>query len=159
MGPLPGMPVDVSWTASEFIAHNKGIGWYIGLAVFTVAIDILLFVWTHDILTMVVLPVFAVLFGIIAARKPRVMEYKLNAAGLSIGEKFYSFADFKSFSIQDDGAFSSITFLPVKRFMPPVSIFYEPKDEERVLQVLAQYLPMEHREHDVADRLARRIRF
>ncbi len=156
---VPGLPADVNWTASEFIAHSKGLGWYLGLAVFTIVLDVLLFLWTHDVLTVVVLPVFAVLFGIIAARKPRVMEYRLDAKGLFIGERLYPFADFKSFSIQDDGAFSSIMFLPIKRFMPPVAIYYEPKDEERVLQVLAQYLPMEHRTHDLTDRLARRIRF
>lgn len=150
---------DVTWTASEFIAHNKGIGWYLALGACTIVLDVLLFLWTRDVFTAVVLPVFAILFGIIAARKPRVMEYRLNGNGLFIGGRFYPYNDFKSFSIMDEGAFSSIMFLPVRRFMPSVSVYYEPKDEERVLQVLAQYLPMEHREHDLADKLARRIRF
>jgi hypothetical protein len=152
-------PSEVTWSASEFIAHNKGIGWFVALAAVTVAIDIALYLLIKDVLTAVVVPVFAILFGITAARKPRVMEYRLNGVGLYIGSRFYPYGEFKSFSIQEDGAFASIVFSPLKRFMPPTSIYFGPDDEDKIFAVLSQHLPMEHLEHDFVDRLSRRIRF
>lgn len=150
---------EVSWTASEFIAHSKSPRWFVMLGVATVVVDVLLYLWTRDIFTVVIITVMAGLFGFMAGRKPRVIEYKINGNGLFIGAKFFPYASFRSFAIIDDGPFSTLMFMPAGRFMPPVSVYYEPKDEERIMNVLGNYLPMEHGEHDLVDRLARRIRF
>ena len=152
-------PLEVSWTASEFVDHDKGISWYAALAGITLFIDVVLFFWTHDFISITAVTIMAILFGIMAGRKPRVLEYRLDAAGLSIGSAFHSYAEFKSFAVMDDGAFSTIMFSPLKRFMPPVGVYYGPDDQERIMAVLAQYLPMEAREHDIVDRFSRRIRF
>jgi hypothetical protein len=94
-----------------------------------------------------------------AARQPQTLKYGINHAGIMVGEKFYPFPDFKSFSIADEEALSSIVLLPMKRFMPGLTIYYPPDQEDEIMTVLSLYLPHETRRVDVVDRLARRLRF
>jgi hypothetical protein len=49
--------------------------------------------------------------------------------------------------------------MPLKRFMPPLSLYMDPADEEKIVDVLADYLPVEQREQDPIDKLMRRLRF
>jgi len=156
--PMPA-PQEVQWTASEFVAHNKNASWYGLLALGAVLLAAIIYFITHDTISAGIIVLVALLLGISAARKPRVLHYQVNGGGLAIGEKFYPYAEFKSFSVMQEGAFSSIMFLPLKRFMPPISIYYDPKDEERIVDVLSFYLPMEARAHDLVDSLIKRIRF
>lgn len=150
---------EVSWTASEYIDHAKGPNWFImfglGLAVLVIATYFV----SKDILASVLIGVAGMTFGVFAARQPRVLEYRLSSSGVTIGPKFYSFTEFKSFSVMDEGALQSILLTPLKRFMPPLTIYYAPNDEAMILDKLADYLPVEQREHDLTDRLAKRLRF
>lgn len=157
--PMSGAPQEVEWTASEFVAHNKGIGWYALLGLGAILLAAIIYLFTRDITSAGIIVFVALLLGIAAGKKPRILHYQVNEDGLVIGQKFYPYAEFKSFSVMEEGAFSSIMFLPLKRFMPPISIYYDPQDEDRIVEVLTYYLPMENREHDAFDRLIKRIRF
>lgn len=153
------IPAEISWTASEYVAHTKGVGWYLVSSIALVGITIAAFLVTRDIITTTIIVVIALLVGVSSAQKPRVLPYHLSPQGLTISNKFYPYSQFKSFSIMDEGVFSSIMFLPMQRFMPSLSIYYDPEDEERIVAALSVYLPMEMRKHDLMDNLARRLRF
>lgn len=150
---------EVSWAASEFIAHSKGVGWYGLLTLGTALLVTAVYFLTHDFVSIIAVFIMAAVVGITAGRKPRVIEYRLDGGGLSIGQKFYSYEEFRSFAVVDEGVVSSIMFAPLKRFMPPLTIYYDPEDEERIIDVLAKYLPLQQQPPDVIDRFARRIRF
>jgi hypothetical protein len=152
-------PEEVAWTASEFVSHSKGTSWYFLLAGGAVVLAAIIYFVTHDVISTGIIIFVALLLGISATRKPRVLSYQVNAGGLAIGDKFYPYAEFKSFAVMQEGAFSSIMFLPLKRFMPPISIYYDPQDEDRIIEVISYYLPMENRSHDFIDNIIRRIRF
>ncbi len=150
----------VTWTASEFVAHQKSPSWYGALGVGTVILAGLVFLVTRgDFISTGVVVFAAVIFGIFAARQPRTLEYRLDDGGLSIGGKFYAYDVFKSFSVVDEGAFSGILLFPLKRFMPLLTILYAPEDEHKIVDLLADRLPMENRSYDAVDRLMHRIRF
>jgi hypothetical protein len=165
-GPAPG-PVarplsgaeEVTWTASEFIARQKGAGWYALLVLGAVVVAVLTHLFTKDLVAVGAIVAVAVLFGVSASRKPRVLTYRMDRSGLTIGQKSYPYGIFKSFSVMEEGAFSSITLLPLKRFMPPLSLYYEPKDEERIVSLLSRHLPLENRPADAVERLMRHVRF
>ncbi len=149
----------VSWTASEFIAHRKSPRWYGMLAVAAIVMAAIVYALTRDKVSTAVVMVAAVVLGFYAARQPRELDYQLDDRGLSIGSKFYDYDSFKSFSVIDEGAFASITLMPLKRFMPPLTIYYAPDDEPRILNLLAERLPLEEHRADAIDHLMRRIRF
>ncbi len=149
----------VNWSASEFVAHHKGVVWYLLLAVAAIVLAGLAYLLTRDYVSAGGILFFAVIFGIAASRKPRVLEYQLNNKGLVIGEKFYMYSDFKSFTVGDEHPFASITFLPLKRFMPPLSIYFPPEEEKQIFDVLSGHLPMEQHRPELVDRLMKQIRF
>ena len=149
----------ITWTASEFIAHHKSPGWYASLGGGALAVAFLVWLLTKDKISAAVVLFGALMFGIYGGRQPRQLQYQLDETGLTIGAKYYAYDDFRSFSVVVEGAFSSIVFMPLKRFAPAISIFYAPQDEAAIVELLAVRLPSENRGSDPIDRLMSRIRF
>lgn len=150
---------EITWTASEFVAHEKSAGWYGLLGLAAVAVAALVYLITRDYVSVSVVVVGAVVLGFYGATKPRQLEYRLDQQGLSIGAKRYTYNEFRSFAVVPEQAFSSIIFMPLKRFAVPIAIYYAPDDEERILGLLADRLPFEEAPRDAVGNLMRRIRF
>ena len=153
-------PLDhISWTASEFIAHEKASQWYLTLAGVTVVLAVLIFILTRDIVSMIMIIFGASLFGVYAGRQPRQLPYQLSHHGLRIGQRSFDLQQFRSFSVVPEGAFSSIVLMPLRRFAPMTTIYYAPEDEDKIVEVLAAQLPYAEHKLDAVERLMRRIRF
>lgn len=157
--PHAGNDGTIIWTASEFVAHEKSANWYGALALAAIVGAGLIYLLTKDGVSSGVIIFCAIIFGIYAARKPRQLQYIIGDQGFSIGEKHYSFQEFQSFTVAQDGAFSSIIFRPLKRFATLKTLYYAPEDEELIVDVLADCLPYEDHAPDAVDRLMHRIRF
>jgi hypothetical protein len=149
----------IAWTASELIAHSKTPGWYGTLFAAAVVIAALVWFFTKDIFSSVIVVLALGVLAAYASRTPRELEYAVDEEGLMIGQKHYDYASFKSFSIIPEGHFSSIELMPLKRFSPPITIYYDPADEDAIAGALASHLPFEHHKRDAIDQLMRRIRF
>ena len=158
--PLPqATATNVDWTASEFINHDKSSSWYGLLVLGSGIIAAAVYFLTRDVVSTGIIILGALLLGIAAVRKPRILQYSISNNGLSIGQKRYPYKEFKAFAIMQEGAISSILFLPLKRFMPPISIYYDSNDEDRIVDCLSHYLPFERHEYDLMDHLAQRLHF
>ncbi len=149
----------VSWTASEFVDNEKNASWFMGLVAITAVAVLVIYLITRDLVTAFVIIMAATLFGITAKRKPRTLQYQLDNTGVNIGGKPYGYDLFKSFAMMEEGAFNSIQLMPLKRFMPPISLYYPPESEDQIVTTLGSYLPHEERTHDPVERLMRRVRF
>jgi hypothetical protein len=149
----------VTWTASEFIAHDKSAGWYALLGLGSLALAALTYLVTRDLISTVVIIVAALALGAFASRQPRQLQYSLEQTGLRIGERFYSYELYRSFAVVPEGVFSSIVFMPLKRFAPLTTIYFDPADEDRIIDVLEPRMPLEDYNHDLIDRFMRQIRF
>ena len=150
---------DLSWTASEFIAHEKSAGWYGVLALGGVLLAAAIYWFTKDAITAGIILFAAIALGVFAARKPRTQQYALTSQGVHIGGKTYDFQAFKAFSVAPEGAITSIVFLPLKRFMPALTIYVAPEVEDQAIDYLADRLPVEPHKPDAIDSLLRRIHF
>jgi hypothetical protein len=155
----PALPEQLTWTASEFIAHEKSAGWFGLLALGTALVAAGVYFLTRDKLTTGIIVFAAICLGVYSVRKPRVQTYTMFDYGLKVGQKLYTFQGFKSFSIAEEGAIASIVFMPLKRFMPPLTIYVAPDMEEQIVGFLAQLLPLEQHRQDAVDGLLKRIRF
>jgi len=149
----------ITWTASEFIAHDKSGGWYAILTLGSIVLAALLWFLTKDWVTPAVVLFAAFIFGVYAKRKPRELVYTLDDHGLIIGDKHYPYDQFRSFAVVPEGGVAGIVFMPLKRFGAPLTIYYDPADENKIVDLLAIVLPLEHRTQDPIDRLMWRIRF
>lgn len=157
--PSPAEERTINWTASEFIAHQKSIGWYAALAAVAVIVAGLIYVLTKDKISTIVVLIGALALGFYGARQPRQLDYRLDSAGVTIGSRYHGYEEFRSFAIVPEGAFSSIVFMPLKRFALLTTIYYAPADEDKIVQLLSNILPLEQHRLDPVDQLMRRIRF
>lgn len=149
----------ITWTASEYISHSKTSMWYLALAGVTALIAGAIYLLTRDYITAGSIVVVGIMFGIVASRKPRVLSYGITPDSLQVGQKLYPLNSFKSFGLISEGSINSILLLPLKRFTPSLTIYYAPDDEDRILDVLSEYLPEEDHKLEAIDRLMSRIRF
>jgi len=149
----------VSWTASEYIANPKNIGWFVSLGLAALLLGVGIYFLTHDLISLIVILIIGVCVGVFAARQPQTLEYRLDRSGIHLGDKSYPYTSFKSFSLVQEGAFSHISLLSLRRFMPAMAIHYAPEDEKKIVEVLADYLPYEEHKQDIIDNFSRRVRF
>ncbi|MCA9329751.1 hypothetical protein KDA11_03840 [Candidatus Saccharibacteria bacterium] len=149
----------ISWTASEFVAYSKSLGWYAILGIGAILLAGALYILGKDIVAPISVITLAILFGIIAAKKPRELTYAITEDGVRVGEKLYLYNAFKSFSVIQEEGIESIWLMPLQRFMPGLSIYFAPDDGERIVQELATYLPFEPRNIDFIDKLMHKIRY
>lgn len=151
--------LEVAWSASEFISHEKTGIWYLTLGVGAAILTIIVFLVTRNVFSSLVIAFVCILMGVYGARKPQTKKYLLNEDGVHVDTTFFPYENFKSFSVLEDGAVECIWLRPIKRYMPTVAMYYSPEDEERIVMMLENFLPLEDREHDFMDRLSRFIRF
>ncbi|HET9850402.1 MAG TPA: hypothetical protein VFP35_02135 [Candidatus Saccharimonadales bacterium] len=149
----------ISWTASEFIDHPRGPAWYLGLAVSVAVLAALVYFISKDIFGAVVIIIAGAIVGSVAHWKPQQINYELSAQGLKAGQKFYPLSQFKTFSIIREGDLTSLVLDPLKRFMPAVSAYFDESDEDRIVAIIGDHLPIKNRRADSIDRLSRRLRF
>lgn len=149
----------IQWNASEFIDHQKNVGWFMLLAIVAVLFAAGLYIVTQDILSTAVVLIAAMAFGVYGRLKPRTLNYSLQAGSLKVGDKVYPYDDFRTFSVVQEGALSSIVLQPTKRFMPPLTIYFSPDDGEKIFDTLAAHLPHQDHAPDMVENLMRKIRF
>jgi len=155
----PAKSKNFSWEASEFIEHPHGTGWYMMLVISTLLLSaIVYFVSSRDIAAAIIIVFLGIAVGLFAKRKPAVAKYEITSSGLKVNEKLYRYGDYKSFAMIDEGALSSVNLIPLKRFLPPVSAYFEDKDEKEITDALGDHLPYEPRKLDMVERLSRRLR-
>jgi hypothetical protein len=157
--PTDGNDQSVTWTASEFVAHDKSAVWYVLLLAGTLLLAALFFLLTRSLVTVAVVIVSGLLLGIYGARQPRQLEYRLDGRGVDIGPRHHGYDEFRSFSVVPEGAFGSIVFMPLKRFAVATTVYYAPDDESKILAILTDQLPFEEHRGDAVDSLMRHIRF
>jgi hypothetical protein len=153
-----GKPL-VSWAAPEFVSHEKSAKWYIVLALVAAIFAGVMFVFTREIFSVIVVAVLTVAVGVFGNIKPRDLDYAIFGDGIQVGEKHFSYATFKSFAVIDGEQAPSIQLLPQKRLMVPITIYFAPADTDIIVETLGDFLPFEHKERDFVDKISSRIRF
>jgi hypothetical protein len=147
------------WQASEYIHHEKDFSWYAIFGVSSVVVMLLMYLITRDIWSLLVIGLMVITVIVYANRPPRVLQYGVSDEGIQIGERNYGYETFKSFSIVQEGAIESIILNPLQRFMPPITVYFEPEQGQKIVDILSHYLPLREFEPDIIDRFASRIRF
>lgn len=148
-----------TWTASEFVEHEKAGSWYAILAVGAIFLSVIMYVITRQILSVIVVVVMTILFGVYASAKPRTLTYSLMPSGLQIGEKRYPFTTIKSFSIIDEEGLPYIQILFQKRLSIPAVVYAAPDQVNQIADILGQFVPYDQKKRDLADKISSRIRF
>jgi hypothetical protein len=153
-------PAEVEWTASEFVAHEKGVGWYLLLATAALVIAAVIYFVSKEMFSPIVILVMALILGVAGAHKPRTIAYRLDASGLTAGKKFYPYSQFKSFTMPpQNGPFVTVVLIPLKRFGFSTGAFLAPDSQQQALDVLSNHLPLERGEMGLVEVAMQWLRF
>jgi hypothetical protein len=157
--PNQGQESSLAWSAAEYIHHEKNILWYGVYVLGTALLSGVVYLTTKDLLSTAI--VFVAILGLVflASRKPRVQDYSVDGDSLRVGQKVYHLHDFKEFSVAEEGSMAEIILQPLKRFMPPISVYVALDQADDLAEYLADFLPFEPHTPDAMDSLLRRIRF
>ena len=147
----------VNWEAEEYLQRDKKVGWYVGFFIVVlalVALSVVLKWWTFTALV----ALSAVALIIYSVRPPRKLHYSLTGKGLSEGNNLYSYDEFKSFGVLQDGEHFAILLTPRKRFSPRVTVYFPAESGEKIVDAFGMRLPMEEVKLDFLDRIVRMLR-
>jgi hypothetical protein len=147
----------ISWNGPEFIAHDKSSRWYLFMCGGTLVICALIYLLLRDVVTVLVVIVSAALITYYGSRKPRYTQYVVDKQNFVISNKQFNYGDFRSFSVVNEGHFYNATLMPLKRFSPTSSLYFDQSIEQQVFDLLSEHLPFEEHRPDLLDRLLRRI--
>ena len=156
----------VSWTASESVAQQRSGRWYaIVSIVFVVllATDILLFIFhVVDIVALISFGALIVVMFIallISTKLPgRELTYVLSADGIAINGQQHHFDEFRAFGVRQHGGLWQLVLIPVKRFGLEVVAFIDEQHGERIVDLLASFLPMEEVPENGIDKLIEKFK-
>ena len=149
--------INVSWEAEEYISRDKNTGWYVALVIIGLAATagaVLIKWWTFAAL--IVVSVIALI--VYSVRPPRMLKYSLNNKGLKEGNKTYSFENYKSFGVINDGGHFAIVLTPRKRFSGRTWVYFPENSGEKIVDAFGARLPMEEVKLDVVDKIVRLLR-
>ncbi len=150
---------EISWTASEYISHEKNKMWHVYLFAIASVLVVLVYLISKDILAVIVIILSAVAVSVYATKEPTQKTYTLDSTGLIIDNNAYDYSLFRSFSIVEEDAVDSIWLKPLKRTTPTTVIYFGKDDEDKIEKILSTYLPFEDRKLDLIDRVTKRVRF
>lgn len=148
----------ISWTAAEYVQRDKSPAWYMKVSGVALLAGALTYLITREILSTVVVMIVGIALLIFAGRKPKERNYSVGHDGIIVGDRQFGYENFKSFSLFSEDAMEYISLMPTKRFMPPVALYFTPAEADKIVEVLADYLPFEERDHDFIDRLVHKVR-
>ena len=150
----------IEWEAKEYIAREKSGAWYIWMVV-VVAVLSGAAIWLSGvdswsfIMLVVVAAVALVIYG---NREPRMIKYALSSKGIKEEEKFYNFAEFRSFGILKEGKNFSIVLTPRKRFALRMTVYFPEDKGEEIVDEFGKRLPMEAVNLDLFDKIVKILR-
>lgn len=156
--PSPEEPL-FSWRASEFASSDKNGSWYLLLAFGSFVFAGLTYLLTKQVFSAIVILILGITVAFYGRLKPRVLDYSIDKTGINVGNKFYLFNQFKSFSIIEDQAIPSIHLMPIKKLMMPITIYIDPAGADKIIDILGDILPFEDRKRDIADKISQKLRF
>ena len=147
-----------SWQATEGVHVPRGTTWYVLFAVAVLGLMALAVLVFKSITFAILLPVMAVAVILLRTKAPRIINYAISPKGIYVADRLYDFSEFRAFGIIQDPDYLSIIVLPVKRFSPGLTLYFNEDEGERIVDMLGARLPMQDVRIDSLEKLIRAIR-
>lgn len=156
--PADQLEEPISWEASEYVHHTKGVGWYFGLGA-VVTVLLVMAAVLHSWLGIGVFLVMGVAIAVYAQKPPRILTYQLDGLNVTIDGKSYPYSTFRSYGVLSDTEWHAIDLEPTQRFMPRLTVLFGDDDFDLIVDHLSLHLPRMDRQPDVIERISRYLRF
>lgn len=122
---------------------------------------IMYFVTGRDLLSVLAVVLATGLFVAYKSHLFHGVRYRLDSREITINKNHYNLGQFRAFTVvhDRDGQAVSIELLPLKRFMPLLTVRCTAEIEPKVVGILSEHLPVDNRRPDALDAIARRLKF
>ena len=148
----------VSWQSVELSHEERGLTWYIIFGIIVAGLMALAIFVFQSITFAILIPVMAISVIVLSIRPPATIVYSVSPKGVYVADKLYDFSEFRAFGVVRDERGNSITLLPVKRFSPGVTLYFNEVDGEKIVDMLGARLPLQEIKPDGLEKLIRLIR-
>ena len=149
----------VQWEALEYEYIPKSNNWFWSVAIIVAGITLASILLGNILFAILVATAgFAiVLFG---ARKPKKVQFSLNAKGLQVENRLFSFENLRSFWLHYDPPHKKLLTVELKKlFMPAISIPLGDTDPNILREYLLKFLKEERAEEPLVTTITRLLRF
>ena len=139
----------LSWNFPEFTRYERSRGWYIGFfAFFVVCITIAFFITDLPFIGVLVLAALVIIIRL--RRTPQLVSFIVHEDGVTIGDRNYTWSDFKHFWILYKPPHVKQLYLEFKSGIRPAhNISLEDQNPLKVREVLRDFLIEDiHREEE-----------
>lgn len=133
--------------------NNKSFLWYSGLAFVVLAISILFYVFTKDLITSLVFVFCGLIIGFYSLKNNSVLEYSINSKSIRIGSRSYLLGEFKYFSVSKVSGGITAMLVPLKKFRSTLYIYIDPNQADSILKIISNILPNEKYTPSITDRI------
>lgn len=147
-----------SWNAPEFTYISKPAGWYgvVALVAIVLAGGLAYF---RQWVTVVLVLVMGLAMAVVGSRRPRTLNYTITNYGVYVGEKPYSYDNFKAHYEGNDYGQKVLELVPTKRFAPLVSLPVPPQQEADIFALIGEMVPKTEPTNNFVDKIFTYFRF
>jgi hypothetical protein len=150
--------VNFSWVGPEFVMVEKSSRWFMGLFAAVLILGGLIYLVTRDFISVGTIVIAIILLGTYSLRRPKNIAYNLNDQSIGIGKRRFLYSEYKHFTVNQEGNYVIINFVPLKRFSLPVGACCRlGSEEDQVINYLSLKLPYEQHKMDMFDSIIQRM--
>jgi hypothetical protein len=149
----------MEWTASGDALLMQAASWRARMSIASLIVGVLVYIITRDLFSTAAVTLIGVTFGMLGGRKPSALHYVIDRRGITIGNRKYHYNEFRAFVVNHEKVGVSLSLVPLKRFLPMLSVPCDPAHIDKIVAVLADHLPMETPSRDAFDRIINRANF
>ena len=162
---VPDLP-PITWTASSSISPQRSKKWYqIAAAIFSLAlvfVIIMVAIKRMELVSAITIAVLLIVMYIAlvsSAKLPsRVVKYTISGKGIDINDKLHPYSEFHSFGVRRSDKLWQLVLIPNRQFGMEVTPYISETDGEKIVDMLANFLPMEEVPERGIDKLIRYLK-
>lgn len=149
------------WEMPEYDRHERGKTWYVVATIVSAAL-LAYALWDHNYLFGIIIVMFLIISIIIHGKDPENIEIVMTTQGMGIGNRFYNYDVFHSFSVIYKPA-ENLKKLYLEfgsKLRPRISISLMNINPLTVRDILLEHIPedMERTDEPNTDYIARRLK-
>ncbi len=146
-----------SWTAHEFIYHEKNLNWFLGFALLTIIL-LGISILTKNYFFAFLIVIASFLIFIQSQKHPRRIKFTISEEGITADDRTFAFSQITSFWIFEEQ--EKWLSLETKILLQTrVSIPLENESPEKIRNILSKFIPEKKQTEHFSDLIARKLKF
>ena len=108
----------IQWSGFEHQHEERSSDWFYALGIIAISAALTSILFGNFLFGLVIL-IAAGTLGILATKKPEVVDFVLTDKGLTVGDTFYEYKDIRAFWIVEEAGEDATLLIDTLKFMAP----------------------------------------